>query len=110
MIDASYFRKQLSRDVAAAGEPAVLEIRLLNGQFHRVHNVLAVEDGYVSLAVYEQRGKEIQWRENWQEQVFDGKTASDVSRAVVPYESILDVVVLAGRPVSGQSRIGFGTR
>ena len=108
MIDASYFRKQLSHDVAAAGDSAVVELRLLNGQFHRVHHVLSVEDGYITLAVYELRGTEIQWRENWQEQIFDGK-ASDVSRAVVPYESILDVVVLAGHPIGGHSRIGFGT-
>lgn len=110
MIDASYFRKQLSRDVADTGGSAVVEVRLLNGQFHRVHHILGVEDGYVTLAVYELRGTEIQWRENWQEQVFDGNTAIDLSRALVPYESILDVVVLAGRQAGAHSRIGFGTR
>lgn len=108
MIDAAYFRKQLARDVSATGDPAVVEVRLLTGQFHRVHSILTVEDGYVTLEVYELRTNEIQWKENWQEQVIDGKTETEVSRAVVPYESILDVLVLPGR-MGRQPRIGFGT-
>jgi len=109
MIDAEYFRKRLTRDVAASGEVAVVEVRLITGQFHRVHSVLGVEDGYVILETYEHRGNEIVGKENWQEQIFGGKTAHQVSRAMVPYESILDVVVVMGR-VGAQSRIGFGTQ
>jgi hypothetical protein len=108
MIDAVYFQERLPRDVAAVGNVAVIEVRLLNGQFHRVRNVLSVEEGYVILEAYELRGNEVIGKENWQEQVLDGKASSVVSRAIVPYESILDVVVLAGR-LGGAARIGFGT-
>ena len=43
------------------------------------------------------------------EQVMDGKSEADLCRATVPYESILDVVVVPGR-MCRQPRIGFGTR
>jgi hypothetical protein len=109
MIDAEYFRKRLAKDVDATGEVGVVEVRLLSGQFHRVHSVLAVEDGYVILESYEHRGNEIIGKENWQEQTFGSDSSNQMSRAVVPYESILDVVVVLGRAGS-QARIGFGTR
>jgi hypothetical protein len=109
MIDAEYFRKRLTRDVAASGDAAVVEVRLQTGQFHRVRNVLSVEDAYVILETYEHRGNEIVGKENWQDQIFGGKTADQVSRAIVPYESILDVVLVVGR-VGTHPRIGFGTR
>ena len=109
MIDAKYFKDQLPRDVAALGDLAVVEVRLKGNQFHRVHKVLEIRDSYVSLEAYDFRGNETIWKENWQEQVLDGKTATEFSRAIVSYESILDVVVLPGR-ASRQPRIGFGTR
>jgi hypothetical protein len=109
MIDAKYFKDQLPRDIAALGDLAVVEVRLKGNQFHRVHKVLEIRDGYVSLEAYDFRGNETVWKENWQEQVMDGKSAADVCRATVPYESILDVVVVPGR-VGRQPRIGFGTR
>lgn len=108
MIDATYFRDRLIRDVKAVGGVAVLEVRLLNGQFHRVRHVLSVEDGYVILEAYERRGSEVIGKENWQEQVLEGKASSVVSRAIVPFESILDVVILSGH-VGAAPRIGFGT-
>jgi len=96
----------------ADGEPThnVVEVRLRSGQFHRVHSVLDIQEGYIILEAYEFRSNEVVWKENWQEQVLDGKAASEVSRAIVPYESILDVVVLPGRRAEKQPRIGFGTR
>jgi len=108
MIDGTYFREQLSRDVASVGDTAVVEVRLLNGQFHRVHTVLGVEDGYIIVQAYEPRASDGQWKDNWQEQVFGGRAPAEVRRAVIAYESILDVLVLAGKLV-GQPRIGFGT-
>ena len=106
MITAAYFRDRLARDVAAVGETAFVEVRLRNGDFHRVHRVLAVEEGYVSLEAYELRGNEAGWKEDWQEQVLDAKAAGEVSRAVVPYESIVDVVLRPGR-AGASPRIGF---
>lgn len=108
MIDSAYFRHQMPRDIASAGETAVVEVRLLNGQFHRIQSVLGVEEGYVSLQAYEPRTADGQWKDNWQEQVFGGKAPNEVRRAVVAYESILDVLVLPGK-TGGQPRIGFGT-
>lgn len=109
MIDSAYFKKQLPRDVAAFGDLAVVEVRLRDRLLHRVHKVLEIEEGYVILEAYEFRSNEMVGKENWQEQVFNGKSASEVSRAVVPYDSILDVVVVAGR-IGEHPRIGFGTR
>src|SRR5947209_19692473 len=99
MIDATYFRQQLPRDVASAGATAVVEVRLLNGQFHRVQGILGIEEGYVTLQAYEARAADGQWKDNWQEQVFEGKAANELRRAIVAYESILDVLVLAGKLV-----------
>ena len=109
MLDAAYFRNRLAKDVATVGDAAVVEVRLRNGQLHRVHKILSVEDGYVILDAYELRGNEAAlWKEQWQEQVFDAKGSTNVSRAVVPYESIVDVLILRGQ-VGTQPRIGFGT-
>ena len=107
MIDSAYFEHRLAKDVATVGDAAVVEVRLRNGQLHRVHRILSVENGYVVLEAYDLRGNEAIWKEQWQEQVFGGKGSSAVSRAVVPYESIIDVLILRGQPGT-QPRIGFG--
>lgn len=110
MIDASYFRDRFRQDVAAVGDVVVVEVRLVNGRLHRVHEFSSIENGYLILEVYDMRGNEVVWKENWQEQVLDGSSGGEVSRAIVPYESIVDVVVLPGQRASSQPRIGFGTR
>lgn len=107
MIDSAYFEHRLAKDVATVGDAAVVEVRLRNGQLHRVHRILSVENGYVVLEAYDLRGNEAIWKEQWQEQVFGGKGSNAVSRAVVPYESIIDVLILRGQ-VGTQPRIGFG--
>lgn len=107
MIDSAYFEHRLAKDVATIGDAAVVEVRLRNGQLHRVHRILSVENGYVVLEAYDLRGNEAIWKEQWQEQVFGGKGSSTVSRAVVPYESIIDVLILRGQ-TGNQPRIGFG--
>jgi hypothetical protein len=109
MIDAGYFRNRFAKDVATVGDVAVVEMRLLNGQFHRVHNISSMEDGYVVVEAYELRGNEVVWKEQWQEQVLAGKAPHALNRAIVPYESILDVVILPGR-LGDRPRIGFGTK
>jgi hypothetical protein len=108
MIDSAYFKNRLAKDVATTGDAAVVEVRLRNGQLHRIHKILSVEDGYVVLEAYDLRGNEAIWKEQWQEQVFEAKGSSAVSRAVVPYESIVDVLILRGQ-IGNQPRIGFGT-
>ena len=107
MIDSAYFEKRLAKDVATVGDAAVVELRLRNGQLHRVHRILSVEDGYLVLDAYDLRGHEAIWKEQWQEQVFEAKGSNAVSRAVVPYESIVDVLILRGQ-MGNQPRIGFG--
>jgi len=107
MIDSAYFEKRLAKDVATIGDAAVVELRLRNGQLHRVHRILSVEDGYLVLDAYDLRGNEAIWKEQWQEQVFEAKGSNAVSRAVVPYESIVDVLILRGQ-MGNQPRIGFG--
>jgi hypothetical protein len=107
MIDSAYFEHRLGKDVATVGDAAVVEVRLRNGQLHRVHKILSIEQGYVVIEAYDLRGNEAIWKEQWQEQVFEAKGSSAVSRAVVPYESIVDVLILRGQAGS-QPRIGFG--
>ena len=107
MIDSAYFEHRLAKDVATVGDAAVVEVRLRNGQLHRVHRILSVENGYVVIEAYDLRGNEAIWKEQWQEQVYEGKGSSVVSRAVVPYESVVDVLILRGQ-VGNQPRIGFG--
>jgi hypothetical protein len=108
MLDARYFRDQLPDDVTAAGEQPTVELRLLTGQVHRVRAIHVVADGYVILERYRIRSEESGWTSNSAaEQTFGGGAAAETERAVVPFESVLDVVVASGRP-SAATRIGFG--
>jgi hypothetical protein len=107
MIDATYFREQLARDVKAMGDRAVVELRLLGGHVHRVRAVVEVSDGHVTVERFQARGDEETWEgDGWREQVL-GAPAKEVERVVVAFESILDVILSQGRASSG-SRIGFG--
>ena len=107
MIDAKYFREQLARDVQAMGDRAVVELRLLGGHVHRVRSVVDVSDGHVTVERFSARGDEGAWEgDAWRDQVL-GAPAKDTERVIVPFESILDVILSPGRAVAG-SRIGFG--
>jgi len=107
MIDARYFREQLARDVQAMGERAVVELRLLGGHVHRVRSVVEVSDGHVTVERFAARGDEGAWEgDSWREQVM-GAPAKETERVIVPFESILDVILTRGQAASG-SRIGFG--
>lgn len=106
MLDANYFREQLPRDVQAAGQRAIVEIRLRGGPVHRVRAVVAVNDGYVTFERYQQRGEDALWEgEGWKGEVLGGE-ARATDRVVLPYESVLDVIVMPGATVGG-SPIGF---
>ena len=107
MLDSEYFRSRLPKDVKALGGVAVVELRLLGGLVHRVHQILDAGDGYLLIESYERRSAEAALTDNWKEQLFDPSAGGEVSRVAIPYESILDVVVLAGRSVTSP-RIGFG--
>jgi len=107
MIDARYFREQLARDVQAMGDRAVVELRLLGGHVHRVRSVVDVSDGHVTVERFQTRTEEGSWEgDGWREQVM-GAPAKDTERVIVPFESILDVILSPGRAAAG-SRIGFG--
>lgn len=108
MLNASYFRDQLPQDVSAAGASAVVEVRMLSGQMHRVRAVTSVSDGYATLECYDLRAAESAWKERWQEQVLGGPAPHGVERVLVPYESIQDVIITVGRATS-TPRIGFGS-
>jgi hypothetical protein len=107
MIDATYFREQLARDLQAMGNRAVVELRLLGGHVHRVRSVVDVGDGHVTVERFPARGEEGNWEgDAWREQVM-GAPAKEIERVIVPFESILDVILTPGRASSG-ARIGFG--
>jgi len=107
MIDATYFREQLARDVQAIGASAVVELRLLGGHMHRVRSVVDVSDGHVTVERFAARSDEGAWEgDAWREQVLGGP-AKEVERVIVPFESILDVILSPGRAAAG-ARIGFG--
>jgi hypothetical protein len=55
MIDATYFRSRLTADVRVFEHGPIVEVHLLNGQFHRLRNVLEVQEGYLILEVYRLR-------------------------------------------------------
>ena len=107
MIDAKYFEDQLSLDAAPAGTHAVVEVRVRSGQYHRVHAVVAVHPGYVILERYEPKSEEGLGTDAWHQQVLNGTGKGPYERAIVPFESILDIVISTGGP-GAAARIGFG--
>jgi hypothetical protein len=109
MLDSAYFQTQLPQDIAAAGGDAVVELRLRSGQFHRVRSVERIAEGYVVLQTYQLRTDGALRKDEWLEQTFDGTSTHDVERAIVPFESILDIVVMASK-AREKSKIGFPTR
>ena len=93
MFDATYFKKQIDHDVAAAGGP-IVEVVLQNGHTYRARSVLDVTDGYVTLEIYHMKGDLAARHPHWERAA--GKNAATpgtTSRAVVSYESIAAVLV-----------------
>ena len=106
MIDSTYFRSRLAADVRAFEQGSIVEVHLLNGQFHRLKSVLEVQEGYAILDVYRARSEEAIARRDTPEEVFGVSNTGDTDRAVVAYESISQVLVIPARNAS--ARIGFG--
>ena len=103
MLDANYFRSALARDVEATGGGPVVEILLRNGHVHRVHSILEIAEGWVTLEVYSVKGDLTHERPRF------GATESghESVRAVVAYESISGIV-LDPSPTQVKARPGFG--
>ena len=106
MIDGTYFRSRLAADVRAFDQGSIVEVHLLNGQFHRLRNVLEVQEGYMIIDVYRARTEESIARRDSPEEVFGVANTGDSDRAVIAYESISQVLVIPARVTGG--RIGFG--
>ena len=106
MFDSEYFRTMLETDVQNVGRAAVVELHLRSGRTHRIRSVLAVHAGYVTLEVYRAHGDEATTRLRWMGKAGEG-TGEDVRRAVVPYESIVDLTITAS-PTEDARGIGFG--
>ena len=107
MIDATYFRTRLAADVRAFEHGPIVEVHLLNGQSHRLRNVLEVQEGYIILEAYRTRAEETMARREHVDEVFGVPSDRDIERAVVSYESIVQVLVIPSRP-GGSPAIGFG--
>jgi hypothetical protein len=105
MFDANYFRTALHADIEAAGGAPVVELSLLNGHVHRVHAVVAVADGYVSLSVHPTRGDLSHERPRY------GTTglAGESVRVTVSYDSIA-AVLFDPAPEQVKARPGFASR
>jgi hypothetical protein len=78
-------------------------MQLANGIRYRVNGVIAAEDGWVVLDVYEDGKRPI---ENNQESRDAGARRYVFERVIVPYEHIAQVLITARR---GGADIGFGT-
>ena len=108
MIDATYFRSRLAADVRTFEQGSIVEVHLLNGQFHRLKSVLEVQEGYAILDVYRARSEEAIARRDTPEEVFGVSNTGDTDRAVVSYESISQVLVIPARTSSAKIGFGFG--
>jgi hypothetical protein len=109
MLDAEYFRTQLDQDVAAVGGEAVVELRLLSRQSHRLRAVTRIADGYVVVEAFVSRAEDGLRRNDSADLAFGRQSSAEVERATVPFESIVDVVVTPSKRTSA-SRIGFPIR
>lgn len=105
MFDSEYFRTVLQTDVEAAGASAVVALHLVNGRSYRLRSVVAVQNGLVTLEVYEPGGDETHRRARWKAEPHAGTDPLETHRAVVAYESIADVTITAS--VDDRRAIGF---
>lgn len=107
MIDSTYFRTRLATDVATFENAPIVEVHLLNGQFHRLRSVLEVQEGYVILEAYRLRTEEGIAKREATDEVFGVHADREVERAIVAYENVVQVLVIPAR-LGGSARIGFG--
>lgn len=109
MFDSEYFRTALQADVDAVGGAAIVAVHLLGGRTHHVRSVLAVHSGYATVEAYQGGGDELAREPRWKEELRPGSRTHETQRAVLPYESIVDVTITPVR-ADGAGAIGFGVR
>jgi hypothetical protein len=105
VIDSEYFRTILQTQVDQGGGEAVVELHLVGGRTHRLRSVTAVQGGYVTLEVYRARGDSGTGGGHWRGKSPKPDPQEETLRAVVPYESIVDLTVTPA--TTGRPGIGF---
>lgn len=103
MFDANYFKSQLQRDVEAAGGSPIVDLLLAGGHAHRLHSVLEVGDGRVTLQAYSMKGELAHQRPRFGQ---TSETPHETVRVVVSCESIV-AVVFDPSPMQTKNRPGF---
>jgi hypothetical protein len=106
VIDSEYFRTILQTNVDQMGGAAIVELHMVGGRTHRLRSVVAVHGGYVTLEVYRGRGESASAGSHWRGKTAKSEPGLETLRAVVSYESVVDVTITAA--TSGSSGIGFG--
>jgi hypothetical protein len=105
VFDKKYFDAGLPAHVEAAGAEPTVEVHLASGQAHRVRSVIEAADGYVVLEAYQRRaeitGAKGRWHSNQ-----DSVGVNEIHHAIVPYDSISQVVITPTETAEGP-RIGF---
>ncbi len=90
MLDATYFKKSLPRDVEAVGGEPVVEIVLLSGHVYRVSAVVEVGEGHVTLECYQIKDDLALHRPRFGD---ESAAQQDTFRVVVSYESVASVTL-----------------
>jgi hypothetical protein len=104
VIDAEYFRTDLSRDIEATGPNASVELHLRNGRALRLRSVLDAKAGFVVLEVFLARDEGSR-PPRWGEETPAGRP-QPTYRASVAYEAIAAVTV-SDLQVTAGPRVGF---
>jgi hypothetical protein len=107
VFDAEYFRTLLQADVDAMGGTALVTVHLMGGRTHRLRGIDAVHAGYFAAEAYQQRADGPAREPRWHESTAAGGPPLPTERAVISYESVVDVTITAARADSGAG-IGFG--
>jgi hypothetical protein len=105
VFDKKYFDAGLPAHIKAAGPEPTVEVHLSNGQAHRIRSVIETADGYVVLEAYQRRAEITGAKGRWQSSR-DSVGANEIHHAIVPYDSISQVVITPTETVEGP-RIGF---
>ncbi|HEV3063503.1 MAG TPA: hypothetical protein VGY48_35000 [Vicinamibacterales bacterium] len=103
MIDRHFFEHLLDEEVGgkaqqAAGRAVVVTVHTKHGQALIAKQVVRVEDGYMVLAIYPNRGKP---RVTSREERKQGAPDIDLDLIVIPYSAIISVAISTEMPTTG---------